>query len=73
MSTIESEFVELDLAGIEAEWLRNLLNDTPLWGKPAPSVAMHCYSHAAIVVAKNNFYNGKKGHIYVSDTRFLKI
>lgn len=64
-STMESEFIALDLAGQEAEWLRNLLADIPLWGRPAPSVSLHCDSQAAICVAKNSAYNGKKRHIHV--------
>ena len=41
-STMEAEFVALDLATQEEDWLRNLLIDIPLWGKPSPSVSMHC-------------------------------
>ena len=62
-STMESEFIALELAGQEAEWIRSLLADIPLWGKPAPSVSMHCDSQAAIGVAKNQAYNGKRRHI----------
>ncbi|XP_074287948.1 secreted RxLR effector protein 161-like [Silene latifolia] len=47
-STMESEFIALELAGQEVEWLRNLLADIPLWGRPALSVLMHCDSQAAI-------------------------
>ncbi|TYK06658.1 ty1-copia retrotransposon protein [Cucumis melo var. makuwa] len=31
-STMESEFIALELAGQEAEWIKNLLGDVPLWG-----------------------------------------
>ncbi|XP_074266326.1 uncharacterized protein LOC141588800 [Silene latifolia] len=31
-STMESEFIALELAGQEADWLRNLLADVPMWG-----------------------------------------
>ena len=62
-STQESEFIALELAGQEAEWLRCLLADIPLWGKPAPSVSMHCDSQAAMGLANNQLYNGKKRHI----------
>ncbi|XP_021747865.1 uncharacterized protein LOC110713724 [Chenopodium quinoa] len=65
-STMEAEFIVLDLATQEADWLRNLLIDIPLWGKPSPPVSMHCDSQAAICVAKNSVYNGKKRHIRVS-------
>ena len=34
-STMESEFIALELAGQEAEWLKGLLADVPLWGKQA--------------------------------------
>ncbi|PHU15837.1 hypothetical protein BC332_17042 [Capsicum chinense] len=31
---MESEFIALDKAGEEAEWLRNFLEDIPYWPKP---------------------------------------
>ncbi|KAL0367008.1 UNVERIFIED_CONTAM: hypothetical protein Sradi_3590900 [Sesamum radiatum] len=58
-STMESEFIALELAGQEAEWLRNLVGDVPLWGSSVP-VSLHCDSQAAIGIAKNYAYNGKK-------------
>ncbi|KAL0309192.1 UNVERIFIED_CONTAM: Retrovirus-related Pol polyprotein from transposon TNT 1-94 [Sesamum radiatum] len=61
-STMESEFIALELAGQEAEWLRNLVGDIPLWGSTAP-VSLHCDSQAAIGIAKNYAYNGKRRHI----------
>ncbi len=64
-STMESEFIALDLAGQEAEWLRSLLADLPLWGQRAPSISLHCDSQSAICVAKSNAYNGKKRHIRI--------
>ncbi|GJW35081.1 zinc finger, CCHC-type containing protein [Tanacetum coccineum] len=33
-SIMESEFMALATAGNEAEWLRNLILDIPLWSKP---------------------------------------
>lgn len=62
-STMKSEFVALELAGRKAEWLRELLADVPLWGKPAPSVSVLCDNQTAIAVAKNSAYNGKRRHI----------
>lgn len=64
-STMESEFIALDLAGQEAEWLRNLLADVPLWGKRSIPVSLHCDSEAAIGIAKNSVYNGKRRHIRI--------
>uniref|UniRef100_A0A2N9I4V3 Reverse transcriptase Ty1/copia-type domain-containing protein n=1 Tax=Fagus sylvatica TaxID=28930 RepID=A0A2N9I4V3_FAGSY len=62
-STMESEFVALEMAGTETEWLRTLLVDIPLWTKPATSISLHCDSQAAIGRAKNKLYNGKQRHM----------
>ena len=60
-----SEFISLKLAGQEAEWLRNLLVDVPLWGRSNVLVSLHCDSQAALGIAKNNVYNGKRRHICI--------
>ncbi|KAL0356467.1 UNVERIFIED_CONTAM: Retrovirus-related Pol polyprotein from transposon RE2 [Sesamum radiatum] len=52
------------LKGQEAEWLRNLVGDVPLWGSFVP-VSLHCDSQAAIGIAKNYAYNGKRRHIRI--------
>ncbi|KAL0407798.1 UNVERIFIED_CONTAM: Retrovirus-related Pol polyprotein from transposon TNT 1-94 [Sesamum radiatum] len=52
------------LKGQEAEWLRNLVGDVPLWGSSVP-VSLHCDSQAAIGIAKNYAYNGKRRHIRI--------
>ena len=62
---MESEFIALELVRQEADWLRNLLADVPVWGQQAVPVSLHCDSQAAICVAKNNAYNGKKRHIRI--------
>ena len=64
-STIKSEFITLELAGQEAEWLKGFLTDIPLWGKQLIPISLHCDSQAAIGVAHNSIYNGKKRHIRV--------
>ncbi|XP_058749197.1 secreted RxLR effector protein 161-like [Vicia villosa] len=43
-SSTESEFIALDLGSQEAEWLRSLLADLPLWGHPTPPISLHCDS-----------------------------
>ncbi|KAL0441936.1 UNVERIFIED_CONTAM: Retrovirus-related Pol polyprotein from transposon TNT 1-94 [Sesamum radiatum] len=48
----------------EAEWLRNLVGDMPMWGSSVP-VSIHCDSQAAIGIAKNYAYNGKRRHICI--------
>ena len=64
-STMESKFIALELAGSEAEWLKNFLEEIPLGIKPTPSVSMHCDCKSAIDVAKNKTFNGKNRHIRV--------
>jgi hypothetical protein len=64
-STMEAEFIALDLASSEAEWLRNLLADIPLWKRPVPSISINCDCQAAIARANNNVYNGKRRHICI--------
>ncbi|KAL2252620.1 UNVERIFIED_CONTAM: Retrovirus-related Pol polyprotein from transposon TNT 1-94, partial [Sesamum indicum] len=61
-STMKSEFITLELAGQEAEWLRNLLGDVPLWGSTMP-MSLHYDSQVTIGIAKNSAYNGKRRHI----------
>ena len=62
-STMESEFIALNLAGYEADWLRNFLIEIPLGIKPTPPISMHCDCQAAISTAKNKSFNGKNRHI----------
>ncbi|KAL0319910.1 UNVERIFIED_CONTAM: Retrovirus-related Pol polyprotein from transposon TNT 1-94 [Sesamum radiatum] len=64
-STMESEFIALELAGQEAEWLRNLVGDVPLWGSSVP-VSLHCDSQAALVLPKIMHIMAKED-IYASD------
>nr|VDD30760.1 unnamed protein product [Brassica oleracea] len=47
----------------EAEWLRNFLEDIPMWEKLVPAIRIHCDSQSAIAQAQNNLYNGKSRHI----------
>jgi len=60
---MESEFIPLDKAGEEAEWLRQFLKDIPLWPKPVPAICIHCDNQAAIFRIQNFIYNGKSRHI----------
>ncbi|PHT27394.1 hypothetical protein CQW23_33004 [Capsicum baccatum] len=61
---MESEFIALDKAGEEAEWLRNFLEDIPYWPKLVAPVCIHCDSQAAIGRAGSMMYNGKSRHIH---------
>ena len=62
-STMESEFIALDKAGKEAEWLRHFLEDIPMWPTPVPTIIIHYDSQSAIGRAQNHMYNGKSRHI----------
>ncbi|GJV66176.1 zinc finger, CCHC-type containing protein, partial [Tanacetum coccineum] len=64
-STMESEFVALAAAGKEAEWLRNLICEIPLWPKPISPISMHYDSAATLAKAYRQNYNGKSRHLGV--------
>ncbi|GJR83535.1 zinc finger, CCHC-type containing protein [Tanacetum coccineum] len=58
-STIESEFVALAAAGKEAEWLRNLIHEIPIWPKPIAPISIRCDSAPTMARAYSEIYNGK--------------
>jgi len=72
-STIKSEFVALEMAGSEAEWLKNFLANILLGMKPTPSVLIHCDCQSEIVIAKNKTYNGKNRHIQLRHNLVKKL
>nr|GEV92398.1 zinc finger, CCHC-type [Tanacetum cinerariifolium] len=50
-STMKFEFVSLAVAGKEAEWLRNLIHDIPIWSQPIAPISIHCDSAAMLAKA----------------------
>ena len=56
---MEAELIALASASEEANWLRDLLYEIPLWEKPISPILIHCDSIAAIGRVKNCYYNGK--------------
>ncbi|GJR37641.1 zinc finger, CCHC-type containing protein [Tanacetum coccineum] len=58
----ESEFVALETASKEAEWLRNLIPEIPLSSKPIAPISIRCDSVATLAKAYNQMYNGKYRH-----------
>ncbi|CAM8917271.1 unnamed protein product [Rhodiola kirilowii] len=64
-STMESEFVSLAAASKEAEWLKNLINEIPLWEKPISPISIHCDSAATLAKAYSHVYNEKSRHLGV--------
>ena len=57
------EFVALASSNKEAEWLRNLLLEIPVWLKPVAPVSLRCDSQATLSRANSQIYNGKSMHI----------
>ena len=55
-STMESEFIALDKAGEEVEWLRHFLEDIPMWPQPVPAICIHCDSQSAIGRVQSHIY-----------------
>ncbi|KAK9724038.1 hypothetical protein RND81_05G043600 [Saponaria officinalis] len=64
-STMESEFIALAAAGKEAEWLRNLVYEIPVWPRPIPSISIHCDSSPTLANAYSEVYNGKSRQLGV--------
>nr|GEU35122.1 zinc finger, CCHC-type [Tanacetum cinerariifolium] len=62
-STMAAEFVALMSCYKEAEWLRDLLINIPLWPKPMPPISVHCDIQSTLSRAYNQVYNGKSRHI----------
>ncbi|GJR09695.1 zinc finger, CCHC-type containing protein [Tanacetum coccineum] len=58
-STIEYEFVALAAAGNEAEWLRNLVYEIPLWPKQMSTISIRCDRALTWRKAYSQVYNCK--------------
>nr|GFB71184.1 zinc finger, CCHC-type [Tanacetum cinerariifolium] len=63
--TMESEFVALAAAGKEAEWLKNLVLEIPLWVKPMAPIFIRCDSTATLANAYIQMYKEKSRHLGV--------
>ncbi|GJU60145.1 zinc finger, CCHC-type containing protein [Tanacetum coccineum] len=72
-SIMESEFVALAVAGKEAEWLRNLIHEIPIWPKPISSIYIHCDSAATLAKTYSQMYNGKSRHLGVRHSMIREL
>nr|KAJ0207161.1 hypothetical protein LSAT_V11C500238120 [Lactuca sativa] len=72
-STMESEFVALSATGKEAEWLRNLIYEIPLWPKPISTISIRCDSAATLAKAYSQVYNGKSRHLGVRHSMIREL
>ncbi|GKE33645.1 hypothetical protein Tco_1452967, partial [Tanacetum coccineum] len=69
-------FLALAAAGMEAEWLKNLIYEIPLWPKPISLISIHCDSAATLAKAYSQIYNGKSRHLeaeFNEESLHLKI
>ena len=64
-SNMESEFIAVVAAGKEAEWLRGLVYEIPLWPKPISLISILCDSNATLARAYSQVYNCKSRHLGV--------
>jgi hypothetical protein len=58
-SNMEAELTTLDIALVEAEWLRELLMDLPVVEKPMPTISMNCDSQTVIIKINSSRDNMK--------------
>nr|GEZ30892.1 zinc finger, CCHC-type [Tanacetum cinerariifolium] len=64
-STMEYEFVALATTGKEAEWLKNMIIEIPLWSKPITPISIRCNSAAKLANAYSQMYNKNSRHLGV--------
>ena len=58
-STMKVELTALDTAGVEAEWLCELLMDLPVVEKPIPAISMNCDNQTVIIKVNSSRDNMK--------------
>nr|GEY06085.1 zinc finger, CCHC-type [Tanacetum cinerariifolium] len=72
-SVMESKFVTLAAVGKEAEWLRNLILEIPLWSKPIAHISIRCDSATTLANAYSRMYNRKSRHLGVRHIMICKL
>ncbi|GJS34161.1 hypothetical protein Tco_0532543 [Tanacetum coccineum] len=60
-------------AGKEAEWLRNLILEIPLWSKPIAPIFILCDSATTLEKAYSQMYNEKSRHLGVRHRMIHKL
>ncbi|GKC27419.1 zinc finger, CCHC-type containing protein, partial [Tanacetum coccineum] len=70
---LKYEFVVLAAAGKEAEWLRNLIHEIPIWPKPIALISIRCDSAATLAKAYSQIYNGKSRHLGVRHSMIREL
>nr|GEX89023.1 hypothetical protein [Tanacetum cinerariifolium] len=64
-SSTSGWFVALAAASKEAEWLRNLIHEIPIWSKPIAPISIRYDSAPTMARAYSQIYNGKSRHLGV--------
>ncbi|GJU47474.1 hypothetical protein Tco_1204740 [Tanacetum coccineum] len=72
-STNKSKFMALAAAGKEAEWLKKLLLEIPLWFKSITPISIRCDSVATLAKAYSQMYNGKFRHLGVKHNMIREL
>ncbi|GKB51096.1 zinc finger, CCHC-type containing protein, partial [Tanacetum coccineum] len=72
-SSTSGWFVALVTAGKEAEWLRNLIHEIPIWLKLIAPISIHCNSAATLAKAYSQIYNGKSRHLGVRHSMIREL
>nr|GEY70187.1 zinc finger, CCHC-type [Tanacetum cinerariifolium] len=72
-STAKFEYVALAAAGKEAEWLKNLLLEIPLWSKPIAPISIFCDSDATLAKTYSHMYNRKSRCLGVSHSMIREL
>ncbi|GKC27245.1 hypothetical protein Tco_1034539 [Tanacetum coccineum] len=57
----------------EAEWLRNLIHEIPIWPKPIAPISIRCDSAATLAKAYSQIYNGKSRHLGVRHSMIREL
>nr|GEX89227.1 zinc finger, CCHC-type [Tanacetum cinerariifolium] len=60
-----SRYTSNPATGKEAEWLKNLLLEIPMWVKPIAPISIRCDSAATLANAYSKMYNRKSKHLGV--------
>ncbi|GJU78808.1 zinc finger, CCHC-type containing protein [Tanacetum coccineum] len=71
--TMEYDFVALESAGKEAEWLKNLLREIPLWSKPITPISIYYDSATTLAKDYSQMYNGKSRHLGVRHSMIREL
>ena len=66
---MEAELTTLDIATVEADWLRELVMDLPVIEKPVPAILMN-YDNQTVIVKDNISNDNMKSSRHVK--RWLK-